>query len=197
MKFTRYISLISLIVSNLIPLFGVMWYGWSIFSLMFLYWSENVVIGFFTVLKMFFSKGGSVSGTSPELKAFFIPFFVVHFGLFTLVHGIFVIILFHSLQFNLLGVTIGFLSICLSHLTSFMTNFISKGEYLKQSPESLFFSPYKRVIVMHLTVIFGAIFVLNNYSFAAVVILVVLKTVTDLASHIVEHSKIVVSLSHD
>jgi hypothetical protein len=44
------ITALFLIAVNLIPLFGVL-FGWSLFSIMFLYWIENGVIGFFNVFK--------------------------------------------------------------------------------------------------------------------------------------------------
>jgi len=41
------ISTGSLILSNLVPLFGVLFFGWSISTILILYWSENAIIGFY------------------------------------------------------------------------------------------------------------------------------------------------------
>ena len=38
--------------AGLVPVFGVFWFHWEVFPLMFLFWSENVLIGLFNVLKM-------------------------------------------------------------------------------------------------------------------------------------------------
>jgi uncharacterized protein DUF6498 len=40
------ISILSLIAVNMIPLFGVLFFGWSLFSIMFFSWIENGIIGF-------------------------------------------------------------------------------------------------------------------------------------------------------
>ena len=51
---TRYfdISDISLLIVNLIPLFGALFLGWSLFSILIIYWLESAVIGFYTLIKM-------------------------------------------------------------------------------------------------------------------------------------------------
>jgi hypothetical protein len=35
-----------------VPVFGVLWLGWELFPLVFVYWLENGVIGGFALLKM-------------------------------------------------------------------------------------------------------------------------------------------------
>lgn len=198
-------STISLIVVNLIPLYGVIFHGWNINSLMILYWLENVIIGFFTVLKMFKAEGmvdpmkykkvtlngkpmsAFAMATGVIKRSFFIPFFAMHFGMFTLVHGIFTLIIFYSSDINWFGVFISFLSLFVSHGVSYVGNFLHNEEYKKVSVEYLFISPYPRIIVMHLTVILGAMFVFNNHSMYALILLIVLKTCADLGSHVFEH----------
>jgi hypothetical protein len=43
-----------LIGANLIPVLGVIVWGWSVFLVMFLYWLENVILGLINVLKTIF-----------------------------------------------------------------------------------------------------------------------------------------------
>ena len=45
-------SAIALIIANFAPLFGVLFLGWDLFLILFLYWTESAVIGFFNVVKM-------------------------------------------------------------------------------------------------------------------------------------------------
>jgi hypothetical protein len=45
-------SVIALLLANLVPVFGVLFFHWEVFPLMFLFWSENVIVGAFNVLKM-------------------------------------------------------------------------------------------------------------------------------------------------
>ncbi|MGA9779521.1 MAG: DUF6498-containing protein [Verrucomicrobiia bacterium] len=42
-------AVIALVLANLVPVAGVFLFGWEIFPLMFLFWSENVIIGVFNV----------------------------------------------------------------------------------------------------------------------------------------------------
>ena len=86
------LPLISLLAANSIPLFGVLFFGWDAFGIILLYWSENVVVGFYNVLKIAFVK---VKDPKEHLgKLFMIPFFMIHFGGFTGVHGVFVLTMF-------------------------------------------------------------------------------------------------------
>ena len=85
-------SVATLLIANVLPLFGVLFLGWKIFPLLVLFWLENVVVGVFNVFKMLVA-----SPTSPGqwvAKLGMIPFFCFHYGMFTLVHGIFVFVLF-------------------------------------------------------------------------------------------------------
>lgn len=80
-------SVIALIIVNFLPVVGGLFFGWDIRSVLLVYWAENLVIGFYNVLKM--SKARSMGGAS---KFFLIPFFMVHFGGFCAVHGVFVLV---------------------------------------------------------------------------------------------------------
>ncbi len=51
--FRRYrSSAVVLIIANLLPLVGVLFWEWSAFEIILLYWTENVIIGAINVLKM-------------------------------------------------------------------------------------------------------------------------------------------------
>ena len=81
-------SVIALVLANLVPVFGVFYFHWEVFPLMFLFWSENVIIGVFNVLRMIFAM--PFKNGMPPL----IPFFCVHYGMFTFGHGMVIIGLF-------------------------------------------------------------------------------------------------------
>ena len=75
---------------NLIPLAGVVFWGWDAFTLIFLYWLENVVIGARTLASM--GASALLGGMLNKLGAlFFGAFFTFHYGLFCFVHGTFVV----------------------------------------------------------------------------------------------------------
>jgi len=45
-------STVVLVAANLLPLLGVLLWGWSTFSVVVLYWLENLMVGFINILKM-------------------------------------------------------------------------------------------------------------------------------------------------
>jgi len=46
------LPLIALLGANAIPLLGVLFFEWDAFGIVLLYWSENVAVGFYNVLKI-------------------------------------------------------------------------------------------------------------------------------------------------
>jgi len=82
------VALTALVAANLVPLIGVAFFGWRLYDVMLIYWLENGVIGAFTALRM-------ATATEQRASALaFVPFFTLHYGLFWLVHGVFVVALF-------------------------------------------------------------------------------------------------------
>jgi hypothetical protein len=196
-------SVIALILANLVPVFGVLFLHWEVFPLMFLFWSENLIIGAFNVLKMLTANPSSpISWIG---KAFVIPFFCFHYGMFTFVHGMLVVGIFgghmknmHGLfnfapfwqvmQENDLGWAV--LGLAVSRGVSFFTNYIGKGEYKRASLNQLMGQPYGRIMVMHFALLIGGFMMMALHSPAAgLILLVVLKTVFDLNSHVGERKK--------
>ncbi len=83
------IPVIVLVVANTLPLYGVCFLGWDVFYIVLLYWSENLAVGFYNILKIATAK---VKHPIEHLgKLFLIPFFAVHYGGFMAVHGFFVL----------------------------------------------------------------------------------------------------------
>ena len=46
------IPLVALVAANMVPLWGVLFFNWDAFYIVLLYWAENLVIGFYNILKM-------------------------------------------------------------------------------------------------------------------------------------------------
>jgi hypothetical protein len=79
----------------------------------------------------------------------------------------------------------------ISHGISFYTNFIGEREYEGATVSGLMTAPYNRIIVMHLTLIFGGwIILLIGMPTGALVLLLLLKTAADLHAHRHEHASI-------
>ena len=85
-----------LLLTNLVPLAGVLWWGWDAFVLLCLYWLETAVIGFWTILRVAIlsQANGSPGGRSIAAALALGGFFTVHAGLFMAVHMAFLWLLF-------------------------------------------------------------------------------------------------------
>jgi hypothetical protein len=192
-------SSLALITANLMPLLGVLALNWNVTPIMVFYWSENLVVGFYNVLKMRRAQG-SVASSGTTLngrpvqqtdRRAMIVFFIVHYGMFTMCHGIFVLVMFRARFGGLLselGLALLFLTV--SHGISFRRNFIGRGEYQRVAFTTLFWQPYGRVIIMHLTILGGGAWAQAKGSpVYALVVLVTLKTLIDLGLHLLERRK--------
>ncbi len=181
---------------NFIPVLGVLFLDWNIAAIMILYWSENLVIGFFNIIKMARARGREkplslINVHNPQRgRSYTIVFFIFHYGFFTLGHGVFVFSMFGKPDTNPFILIFTLLFLFTSHYISYQKNFINNGEYLKVSFNQLFLQPYKRVVVMHITIIAAGFFIQSQgNSRPAILILVGLKTIIDLISHQIEHRK--------
>mgnify|MGYP001815113000 CR=1 FL=1 len=195
---------------NLLPLAGVLWLDWDVTALMILYWSENLVLGFYTLVKMLTVSplGGLPMGL----------FFLVHYGGFCAGHGLFILIMLVDADFEpmpgenwpfflvfvqlLVGIVrevievappawlVAFGALFLSHGVSFLVNFLWGGERRRLRLKELMTAPYSRIIVLHVTVILGGAAVMAlGQPVAMLLVLVALKLALDVKLHLREHER--------
>ena len=188
-------SSIALIVGNLAPIIGVLFFEWQLFPLILLYWIENVVIGVFNAFKML-----TCSGSESVIQRIFMTlFFSVHYGMFCFGHGTFVVDLFGgdldsmpaALQvITQNGLQLALIALVVSHGFSFLQNFLIRGEFRQMSVSEVMFSPYKRIIVLHVFIIFGGM-ALQTFGVTQIglIFLAVVKIGADLMAHKIEHKK--------
>jgi hypothetical protein len=209
------ISSAALVVANLVPVGYVLFQGWGVYYVLVLFWLENVAVGAFNILRMLvctnglpFEKStgelvkGEREGKIVQIvaKAFIIPFFTVHYGIFTAVHGMFVVGMGSSLfagrdgmssHLDFTELTVPILALVGSHTVSFVMNYLFDGEYRRTNLAVLFVRPYGRVVVLHVTIIFGAFgVVLTGQHIAAVLLLLAIKIGMDLSAHVRERKKL-------
>ena len=191
-------SVYSLVVTNLIPIFGVLFLHWSLFSVMFFYWLESAIVGAYNIPKMMMATV-STDGNKSDTKApyhltgrlGFSGFFLVHYGMFVLGHGLFVFELFGPADLSLQAIMLGVIALLVSHGISFKLNYIDSREYRKVSIAQQMFAPYKRIVIMHVTIIIGGLLVdLVGAPVVALVFMVLLKIGIDIYSHTREHTKL-------
>lgn len=183
-------SALALVAANLVPLAGVLLFGWRLEEVIVLFWAESAVIGFYTLLKM------AVVGK--WLAPFAGVFFAGHFGGFMAIHFLFIYELFvrgldarsrepgavEALTSLFTPLWPALLALFLSHGVSFVLNFLARHEYRSATISSLMAAPYRRVILMQFTLIFGGWVVMALHNpVPALVVLVVLKVIADLYGH--------------
>lgn len=185
---------ILLVLTNLIPVFGVIYLGWDVGTLLILYWLESLIIGALNVPKMLACRApGDNVWISVGLNLFNVAFFVIHYGMFTFVHGIFVYSMFADgqkpgdiLQGGPLFWTA--LGLLFSHVVSMLNNFFWKQEYYARKVSEQMSRPYGRVIIMHVVIIFGGFLVMTFGSpLLALLLLIALKVTIDLIAHGWDH----------
>jgi hypothetical protein len=191
-----------LVAANLLPLIGVLFWGWDVFPLLALFWMENVAIGLFFILRMI-----CADPQDPALwagKLLMVPFFCFHYGMFTAIHGVFVFSLFGGKAYDVPGLSVlepaaraaadyglwlPLAVLVASHLFSFFWNYLYRGEFRRARLAELMSKPYGRVVVLHLTIILGGFGAMALGSPVwALLLLLAFKIGLDLRAHIKEHS---------
>jgi len=184
-----HLTALMLVAANLLPLAGVFYFGWTVYEILLLFWAENLIIGFYTVMRFVTVYRRTGDGSALWLA----PFFCVHYGLFTLVHGAFVVAMFRPDTHDggqASGLWLPLLALLASHGASYVMHFIGNREYRDKTARDLMGAPYRRVMILHVTIIAGG-FVVTwlGQPIHALALLVVLKIVIDLATHRAEHRR--------
>jgi uncharacterized protein YjfI (DUF2170 family) len=198
------IPLTALVAANAIPLFGVIFLGWDAFLIVLLYWAENLVVGFYNILKMALAAAPPQRGM-PRAAAHLGKLFLIPF-MFKNTEDKFMegadwpcFLVFLQMLLNVIkraysaipaNMKFALLALFISHGVSFVYNYLLKREFATMKLEKQMMMPYARIFVMHIAIIAGGILVGALGSPAALLfVLVVLKTILDAALHLLEHRK--------
>jgi hypothetical protein len=183
-------SSLMLIVANLVPVAGAVFFGWRLSDVMVIYWAESAVVGLFNLCKII------VIGRWGALLAG--PFFLGHFGGFMVVHFLFIYTIFiegfsgdgpsgelndvFSLFFDLWP---ALLALFISHGYSFFINFMGRKEYVGRTVNKQMGEPYTRIMFMHFVLIFGGGMTLVLGEPTVVLLVVIaLKILIDIKAHL-------------
>jgi len=190
-------SLRSLITSNLITIVVAVVEGWSLTTLLFIYWAQSVIIGVFHIRRMlelesFTTDGLTMNGRPvapiPSSKRQVAGFFALHYGFFHFVYLVFVLTgistnggLSTPVWWGLVG---GVVMFAFNHYFSYRQN---RALDRQGSPNlgTMLFLPYARVVPMHLMAGVGV--AVGGTTRVAVIGFLSLKTIADAVMHIVEH----------
>lgn len=188
------LSIAIVVLAAVVPLVGVLAGNWSLREVVVLYWAENVIIGVLQVVRMLtVSPPGAPVGMHVA-KVGLAGFFTVHYGMFCLVHGVFVFALtgkeglaggsplpasvleeFPSSFWVALGV------LGANHVWTLVDHYYRKGGYRATTPAQLMGEPYKHIVVLHLGILLGAFLsIALGHSLGVLVIIVIGKLLIDL-----------------
>lgn len=185
-----------LILSNLIPLAGILFWGWDVFVLLCLYCLETAVIGFWTIARVatMSRDPGSVAGRSIAGTLGLAGFFTVHAGLFMTVHMAFIYVLFagpwagriHDARDFIRLIVIGkdlwipLLVLFVGQGAIFINDAVNRFAFAKvpltnADTGEIMGDFYKRIVIMHVAIMGGAFIVQAIGTAAPLIVLVLLK----------------------
>lgn len=184
-------SVLGLLLSNVLVIILAIIQKWDVSTVLWVYWMQSVIIGFFQFLRILslkkFSTGNFTINNRPALpdtqtKTFTAFFFLFHYGFFHFIYAIFLFNFFTSRPIDFTYLLTGGLIFFLNHLFSYFHNKITDEQKI-QNIGKIMFSPYTRIIPMHLIIVFGAIL-----GQSTITVFLLLKTLVDLFMHIIKHN---------
>lgn len=195
-------SVLLLIAANLLPVVGVVYWDWDVFSILFLFWCENVVIGVFGILRtaIFSMRINKLGGL------FTSAFFTVHYGGFMFGHLMLLMSLFlvrtdasrasmSDIEYVLSSFDrwtwLAIAALFVSHAWSFVQNFLGKREYDALSTFTAMAMPYKRMAITHVALIVGGFLLAGlDQPLAGLLLLLGMKIALDVVFHRREHKEL-------
>jgi hypothetical protein len=203
--------ILSLIGANIATIILAVLGNWDLATVMFIYWMQSIIIGFFMVMGILLltvpppapgceqheQPGGprTIVIQNPLVaKGLLIGIFALPYGIFHWVYYDFIVGsgIFGVIHFSDPGLLLSCGLFLANHLYSFIAYdrqvFCGGMDIIGQ-----IFLPFRRIIPMHMTIIFGGI-ILLILEFAGIrstlpvlVLFLVLKTWSDVAAHIDKH----------
>lgn len=154
------------ILVNLIPVGGVVFLNWHAGGILILYWIENVIIGLLTLPRIVMASGGTTPagrGSQAAGRIGLACFFVVHYGIFTLVHGLIALVVASRFVVGPndqiwpeTGLGWAIATTAILHLVAFFRDWVRPAASRNTTPTLEMFRPYGRIFVLHITVMLSA-----------------------------------------
>jgi hypothetical protein len=187
-------SVASLLVANGLAIAMTVLEGWDLRELMIIYWSQSVIIGYFSFrrmrdLKEFSTVGVKMNDRSVEptaaTKRSMSIFFLLHFGFFHLTYFIFIFAEERiSLREDFILIGICIVAFLINHWYSYV-EYREMDATRKPNIGTIMLFPYARILPMHLTIIAGGI--VSQGSTPLLLLFLGLKTAADVVMHQIEH----------
>lgn len=209
----------ALLIANLIPVFGVIFFDWDARNVLLLYWLENLVIGAYTLLRMLATHKWRALGAA--------AFFSFHFSFFCGGHGMFVFALSGlgsegmndpldnfwpenddlafliplQMLFAILGwmlseapgmLGLPLLAFIVSHGISAYTHHVVLREDDGRDVDAIMWDPYGRIFLLHIALLFGSFIIIFSGGggiWPVLLLLIGFKTAFDVHQHRRSHEK--------
>lgn len=188
--------------ANLVPLAGLLWWGWDAFVLLSLYWLETLVVGFWTILRVATMSHGSgpVTGRTIAGALGMAGFFTVHAGIFMTVHMAFLWVLFagpwtdriHDARDFIRLIVIGsglwipLIALFAGQGALYVNDVVNRFVFGRPTAAGatdigdIIGGFYKRIVLMHVAILGGAFIAQMIGRTAPLIVLVLLKTALEL-----------------
>jgi hypothetical protein len=206
------VPVISLVLANSVTIILAIFQNWDLATVMFIYLVQSIIIGFFTVVSLLTADTDTLAaemekpirehgGTARISRRFVLlyqgiiaGFFCLHYGLFHWGYYTFIVEsgIFGTVNFGDPNIWLSCGLFFANHLYSY-TIYRTKGPRGSGYINEQFFMPYRRIIPMHLTIIFGSIVILIleiagiRSTLPALVLFLLLKTYSDIRAHLIKH----------
>jgi hypothetical protein len=179
----------SLLSVNLVTIIVALWQNWNVADLIWVYWLQSLIIGYFQVLKIknmeifttdrfYINEKPVEPNNDTKLKVIYI--FILTYALFHLFYLFFIPVLGMPEVKGLMIMGILYLA---NHYYSYLENKEIDKRTVRNIGEMMMI-PFVRIIPIHITMIFAAGFG-NRIS---LIYFLGLKTIVDLIMHNIEHS---------
>jgi Na+/H+ antiporter NhaD/arsenite permease-like protein len=167
------ISTTVLILANVVTIIVAVAFKWNVIDVMWVYWAQSIIIGLIACFRMLLLK-----------QIFTAGFFLIHYGGFHL--GYFFFLYFPEEPqggIPTVGIALCIMVFLVNHAFSYWHN-RKRDMNRKPNVGTLMFTPYVRIIPMHITIVFGSNYATSTKTLA---LFLVLKTIMDVIMHMIEH----------
>ncbi len=193
-------SVWTLLASNLLIIIWALIQQWSVFVIMWIYWTQSISIGIVWFIKLISLKDFTTTGfkindrpvaPTPSTKAQVSFFFPLHYGFFHFIYAMFLTgfsssAAKHGKPVEFLPIAIGGAIFLADQLYSFFYNAKSRPSQ-KPNIGKLMAFPYIRIIPMHITIIAAGFIQEKGFDFGGnltLIIFLLLKTIADVTMYI-------------
>ncbi|HET7365641.1 MAG TPA: DUF6498-containing protein [Burkholderiales bacterium] len=192
-------GVLGVIATNVVAIGIAWWMQWPLVTLLWPYWMQSVIIGWYSRKRILALREFSLANTSgfdqgsPErTKRHTAHFFVLHYGIFHLVYAIFLwnftrggmrgVPAYHVTPLDLVFMALLAVSFVLTHRGSYQ-RIMAADQQARPNIGGVMFLPYLRIVPMHLAIIIG----LSAGYHGGMLLFATLKTIADALMHWIEY----------